>query len=176
MEMWPRLVDWSTFQKKYKPGAAPNEWSLEPEHAHPDRTGSMNVATVDAFQLMEAHLPDDVCKSLGTFIVSIASVEVEGWQREKIAPLAVKEHVVYAPQTVQSVLATFDSVDRERLANEVKIAWTKMSSDPKDWMYVDADYWDHTDSCGDFLDYLLGWRDAFEEAAERGYGLLIDAG
>jgi hypothetical protein len=64
MEMWPRLVDWNTFQEKYKPGLEPNEWSIEPDIAHPCDSGSMNVGTVDAFRLMEAHLPDDVREAL----------------------------------------------------------------------------------------------------------------
>ena len=176
MEIWPRLVDWIAFKKKYRPGADPNEWSIEPEYAHPCNTGSMNGGTVDAFQLMEPHLPSDVRAALGTFVVSIATVEVEGWSHEEHAPLAIKEHGVYSPETVLRVLTAFDSVDRERLTNEVAKAWTKMSTDPKDWMYVDADYWGHTDSCGDFLDYVFGWRDAFAEAAQKGCGLLIDAG
>ena len=108
--------------------------------------------------------------------MSIATLEVEGWSRQDYAPIALKEHAVYFPETVRDVLSKFDVVDRERLTSEVTKAWKKMSTDPKDWMHVDADYWDHTNSHEDFLDYLLGWRDAFAEAAEKGYGLMIDAG
>jgi len=176
MEIWPRLVDWKTFKENYKPGADPNDWSLEPDYAHPCNEGSMNVAAVDAFQLMDARLPDDVREALGTFIVSIASVEVEGWPRDDHAPLAVEGQWIYSPETVRRVLSKFDSVDRERLTNEVTKAWNRLSTDPKDWMFVDPDYWDHTDSHEDFLNYLFGWRDAFEEAAEKGFGLFIDAG
>jgi hypothetical protein len=51
-----------------------------------------------------------------------------------------------------------------------------MSTDPRDWSFVRPDYWRFSENWNGFLDYLFGWREAFAEAAEKGYGLSIDCG
>jgi hypothetical protein len=156
MEIYAHLVDWEKFQAKYRPGDIDNgntdDWAEPLESAEPCELGSANGAMVDAFQLMQPHLPEDVRKAIGTLTVSIATLVVEGWSQDDCAPSAISEFPVYSPDTVRKVLSTFDAVELARIKRLVSIAWAKMSTDPKDWQYVDVGYWTEPD---EFIEYLL---------------------
>jgi hypothetical protein len=175
VRMWPRLVDWRVFEKRHQLDAKLEEWSSELK-TQPCEVGSAILGAVDAFQLIERFLPDDVRRALGTLILAISPVQLAGWSRSHTAPYAATEYAVYSPSTVQDVLSSFDSVEQSRLREEVSKVWGHLNEQDNEWMFVDAGFWQHSESCRDFIDYLIGWRAAFVEAVEAGKGLLIDAG
>ena len=109
----------------------------------------------------------------------ISSFAIEGWPWPHDNPPDWNDvghecvGLFYSPETVKGIVAAFETVSAEHLADELERAWSKMSKDPADCQLSEPHYFGDS---AKFLEYLSGWLQAFKEAASQDHALGIGGG
>src|SRR4051794_3320945 len=138
MEFWPVKIDWNAFRQHYK-DRDDQTWILPLESQDACDVGSLNVALADVFPLMHPVLAEKTKKAIGPLISAVCTCEIEGWPSPHDNPAAWNDvqhdsvGLVFSPEKVKGIVAAFESVPIEQLANEIEQAWSKMSKDPADY-------------------------------------------
>jgi hypothetical protein len=178
MEFWPVKIDWKAFRHHYKDGDD-QDWMLTLECDGACDTGSLNAALADVFPLMQPFLSETTKKALGLVVSAICTCVIEDWPSPHDNPSDWHEvqhesvGVIYSPETVKGIVAAFETVSSEPVADEIERAWSKMSQDPADYQLSEPHYFG---SSAEFLQYLAGWLEAFKEAAIQDHAAGIGGG